>query len=373
MTSRRAFLSGLVAAGIAPVPGWADAGAPDFLAAGQAVDGSYTLCGLYDTGTIAFRIPLPDRGHAAAAHPIRPEAVAFARRPGTFALVIDCRTGRVPIRLNAPAERHFYGHGAFSADGHLLFTTENAYEEGQGRIGVWDAAEGYRRVGEFASGGVGPHEILRLPGTDTLVVANGGIDTHPDSGRAKLNIPVMEPSLAYLSADGVILEQYSLRADWHMNSIRHLAARADGMVAAAMQWQGDITAAPPLVMTHRMGETPRFLARDGDDHRQMQGYAGSVAFTGDGTQVAISSPRGGLVQMFDADTGASTAQIAARDVCGLAVAEDGVFVTAGTGQLSQLSTPDTVTDLTRHGLAWDNHVVPIASAATRQPLLPNRT
>lgn len=95
MTSRRAFLSGLVAAGLAPVPSWAEAGAPDFLAAGRGPDGSYTLCGLYRDGGIAFQIRLPDRGHAAAAHPIRPEAVAFARRPGTFALVIDCRNGRV--------------------------------------------------------------------------------------------------------------------------------------------------------------------------------------------------------------------------------------------------------------------------------------
>ncbi len=54
------------------------------------------------------------------------------------------------------------------------------------------------RAGEFASGGVGPHEIRRMPGSDVLVIANGGIATHPGSSRAKLNIPKMQPNLAYI-------------------------------------------------------------------------------------------------------------------------------------------------------------------------------
>ncbi|HBM41824.1 MAG TPA: DUF1513 domain-containing protein, partial [Sulfitobacter sp.] len=62
----------------------------------------------------------------------------------------------------------------------------------------------------------------RLPGGDTLVVANGGIDTHPDSGRAKLNIPTMRPNLTYIN-DRRILEQIELPHDMHRNSIRHLA------------------------------------------------------------------------------------------------------------------------------------------------------
>ena len=56
--------------------------------------------------------------------------MAFARRPGTFALVIDCAEGREVARLHTPEGRHFYGHGAFTPDGGLLFTTENAIEDG---------------------------------------------------------------------------------------------------------------------------------------------------------------------------------------------------------------------------------------------------
>lgn len=364
MATRRLFLSGLLAAGLAPVPSWADAGGPDYLAAGWAGEGDYLLCGLTAGGQVTFRVALPGRGHAAAAHPFRPEAVAFARRPGTFAIVLDCRTGAILAKLESPSERHFYGHGAFSADGTILYTTENAYEEGQGRIGIWDAAHGYRRLGEVDSGGVGPHEILRLPGTDTLVVANGGIDTHPDSGRAKLNLPFMEPSLAYLDGDGAILEQHRLTGADHLNSLRHLAVTADGQVAAALQWQGDAASAPPLLILHRQGAELRPVACAPEEHRRMDGYAGSVAFSGDGHSVAISSPRGGRVQSFDVATGAPQGAIDLVDACGLASAPNGIAVTTGTGVLGCLDSSGAFYKSGLEPLAWDNHLVPVGASVT---------
>ncbi|MEM7424347.1 MAG: DUF1513 domain-containing protein, partial [Pseudomonadota bacterium] len=156
MPTRRAFIAGAAAAGMAPVPTWAEAGGPRYLSAARMPDGRFRLFGLDGELQPVLSLPLPGRGHAAVAHPERPEAVAFARRPGTFAIVLDCMTRSVVAVLDAPPERHFYGHGAFSADGARLYTTENAYEIGEGRIGVWAVDDGYRRIGEFASGGIGP-------------------------------------------------------------------------------------------------------------------------------------------------------------------------------------------------------------------------
>ena len=101
--SRRSFLrgaAGIGTAGLIPSIGWAAAGSPDYLAAAALPAGGYCLVGITAAGGECFRLPLPDRGHAAAAHPERPEAVAFARRPGTFALVIDCAEGREIARLH---------------------------------------------------------------------------------------------------------------------------------------------------------------------------------------------------------------------------------------------------------------------------------
>ncbi|TCO73336.1 DUF1513 domain-containing protein [Rhodovulum euryhalinum] len=359
MTSRRGFLAGLLAAGVVPKPGWADAGDPAYLTAARLPDRSYWLFGLTETGDELFRLPLPDRGHAAAAHPARPEAVAFARRPGTFAVVIDCVTGASKAVLESPPGRHFYGHGAFSADGGLLFAPENDYKAARGVIGIWDAARGYARLGEFSSGGVGPHDARLLPDGETIVVANGGIETHPEAGRTKLNLSTMRPNLTYLRLDGTAVDQTELDPALHRNSIRHLAVGPDGLVAFAMQWEGDLAAHPPLLGLHRMGGTPRLLAAGDEDHRRMQGYAGSIALAPASGQVAITSPRGGLVQMFDTVTGTCLASHAGPDVCGVSDAGRGFLITAGTGIVSLAGAQGEIWRR-RHACQWDNHLVRVA-------------
>ncbi len=357
MTTRRAFLAGLATTtAAAAAPGWAAAGSPLWLGAAREAGGGYALFGIGADLGRTFRVPLPDRGHAAAAHPTRPEAVAFARRPGTFALVIDCATGAVLRRLEAPEGRHFYGHGAFLEGGAILATTENAYASGEGRVGLWDAGAGYARLGEVASGGIGPHEVVRLPGTEVLAVANGGIRTHPASGRDKLNLDTMRPNLTYLAADGAVLDRVEPEPAMRLASIRHLAARADGTLAFAMQWQGADAAPVPLLGLHRRGEAARPLAAEDAAQRRLQGYAGSVAWSGDGGSVAITSPRGGVAHVFAAQGGAPRI-VARADVCGAATAPGGLLFSDGAGGLASGEAER------RHPCAWDNHLVALTAAA----------
>lgn len=358
MTTRRGFLAGLLATTVVPRPGWADVGSPRYLAAAKHPDGSYRLHGLSDRGQIVFDMPLPDRGHAAAAHPIRPEAVAFARRPGTFAVVIDCLGQKITAQLNTPRGRHFYGHGAFSADGSLLFTTENDFEAGQGMIGVWDVNNGYQRISEFVSGGVGPHDILRLPDSDILVVANGGIDTHPDTGRTKLNLSVMAPNLTYLNSNGSVVEQVSLAPEMHQNSIRHLTVQKDGLIAFAMQWQGELGAGYPLLGLHQRGTAVRLQSAPLELHAGMLGYGASVAFSGDDQNVAFSSSTGGQVQIFDVASGDYLQSYFSNDVSGLSKSSEGFTVSTGTGEIVSLKGNQPVWRA-RHNQSWDNHLISI--------------
>ncbi|MBU2983366.1 DUF1513 domain-containing protein [Lentibacter algarum] len=356
-TGRRRFLGGLLAAGVFPKPTWADVGAPAFLSAAAKPDGSSVLCGVGANLQVLFELPLPARGHAAAAHPTRPEAVAFARRPGTFAVVIDCTTGTQRATLCAPHGRHFYGHGAFSSDGSLLFTTENDYEAGQGRIGVWDTLQGYKRIDEWASGGVGPHDVKRLPNSETLVVANGGIETHPDSGRTKLNIATMAPNLAYI-AGGAVVERVQLAAELHRNSIRHLAVGVGGQVAFGMQWQGS-GPLKTLVGVHLQGAEVQLLEAPTQALRAMQGYVGSIAFTPDAKAIAVTSPRGGVVQLYDAKMQGQLETFAMPDVCGIAAVGETLTVSSGNGEMRHLlGSTRLLRRLTE--LRWDNHLVPVA-------------
>ncbi|MEM9757391.1 MAG: DUF1513 domain-containing protein [Pseudomonadota bacterium] len=353
MPTRRKLLAGALAAAVAPRVAWAEVGDPRFVTAALGADGRFRLCGLTAAGAIAFEQNMPGRGHAAASHPVIAEAVVFARRPGTFALVLNCATGQVVAELTAPPSRHFYGHGAYSRDGALLYTTENDLETLEGRIGIWDTRQ-YLRVGEIASGGIGPHDMRRMPGTDTLVVANGGIATHPDSGRAKLNLPTMRANLAYVSATDGILDLVEVPVEMQLNSLRHLDVGSDGLVAAAFQWQGDAVDAPPLLALHRRGAPLEFLEADPLTHRRLDGYAGSVAFSGDGARVAITSPRGGLLQSFTIDGHRPSMTLSAEDICGVAPGGPGFMYTTGLGHVGWTDTDDKIA---HDGLQFDNHLI----------------
>lgn len=344
MLTRRHILGAIAAL---PTASWAAAGSPAFVAAAQEPSGDYALFGLSAQGDQTFRIPLPARGHAAAAHPTRAEAVAFARRPGRFALVLDCAQGQVLHRLEPPSGHHFYGHGAFLSDGRLV-TTENHIDTGQGRIGLW--SPDYRRMATLPSGGIGPHEVIRIPGTDRLAIANGGIHTHPDRGREKLNLDTMRPNLSYME-NGEITESVELPSELHQASIRHLAARPDGTVAFAMQWQGDEYDPVPLLGLHRSG-TPQLLSAPEPEQLALRGYVGSVAFSGNGEHVAITGPRGGVAHIYDVASG--THEVIHRpDICGTAPLGTGLAFTDGKGAVMTPAGPKL------HLLRWDNHLVPL--------------
>ena len=328
-----------------------------FLAAARDRDRSFALYGVDREGEDVFRLPLPDRAHAGAADPGQGLAVVFARRPGTFGLILDCGTGRELARLETPPGRHFMGHGCFSPDGALLLTAENGYDDQQGRIGLWARDDGWRRMGEFPSHGIGPHDILPRPEVG-YVIANGGIATHPAMGREKLNLDTMRPSLAYVEADGRLEDLVELAPEMHQASIRHLAIRGDGLVAFAMQFEGDAAEARPLLGLHRRGCPVRLLAGDDVAQRSLGGYVGAVAFSGDGTRVAISSPVGGVVQIFDVAGGALVDAVARADICGLALAGGRLIATDGLGGIARLDGPAPGLFAARDR-AWDNHVIPL--------------
>ncbi|WP_108885887.1 DUF1513 domain-containing protein [Pseudoprimorskyibacter insulae] len=357
MTTRRTFLASVLASASLPSLTWAAAGSPSHLTAARDASGDYALYGLTEDGAIRFRVPLPDRGHAAAAHPTAPEAVAFARRPGRFALVIDCADGTVLHRLDSPDGMHFYGHGVFSLDGQTLFTTENHIATGEGRIGIWDRAAGYKRLGDFPSHGIGPHEIARIPGQEVLVVANGGILTNPDEGRDKLNLETMQPNLALLDENGTLQTLAEVPRDIHQNSLRHIAVAPDGLVACALQWQGDVFDSPPLMALYRADTGLQFVDMPDDILRQMSGYAGSVALLNAGEGIALTSPVGGTLTLFDRDGQVQT-QTRHADICGVGRASFGGLATDGAGRVFRIA-DGAATPIARHGLSFDNHLIPI--------------
>lgn len=349
--TRRHFAGLCAALGTTPLTGLATAsGQPAFLSAYRDSEGVFGVAALDDAGSILFRETLPARGHDTVISPDRRTAVTFARRPGRFALAFDLQRQRPTRAFEAVPGRHFYGHGFFSTDGQLLFATENDFDGERGVLGVYDVALGFRRIGEFETHGIGPHEALRLRDGQTFVIANGGILTHPDWPRQKLNLPTMTPSLIYLDArTGERLEQVSLPSELHQLSIRHLAETGDGRVWFAGQYEGAATDTVPLVGRHRRGE-PLEIVNLLDHHlRSFRQYVGSIRANVDGSQIAVTSPRGGISLTVDATTLSPLHVVHLPDVCGVAAGRVGFVRTTGQGVVDSASSTNT-------SVAWDNHL-----------------
>ncbi len=365
LLDRRSFLALAAAAVALPGRGFALEAAPDdaplYLAA-RTAPGRFEAAVIGTDGADRLVLPLVTRGHGFAVAPGRRRAVAFARELGGQALGFDPAGRGAPVLFAAGEGRHFYGHGAFSPDGRLLLATENAFDTGDGMVGVYDAGAGFRRIGEYATAGVGPHEALLLPDGRTLVVANGGIATHPDYGEQKLNLADMAPSLVYLDLEsGAVTERAALPPDLHQLSIRHIAL-AGGAVWFGCQYEGPTTDDPPLVGRHVRGREPELFGGPPALRTGLRNYVGSVAADASGSVVAAASPRGGLVAFFDAATGASLGSQPLDAGCGLAALEPDGFLATGGGEIDRLA-PGAARRLRADGdLAWDNHIAALPRA-----------
>ena len=317
---RRTFLLSLASsAAMLALPGGA-AAAPEaecFAAARRDDRGNFSAA-LFTLNGDVRAVELPQRGHDITLKPDGREWVAFARRPGRFGVAIPL-DARPPVWFAAKPDRHFFGHGVFSADGRLLYTTENDYQRAAGVIGVRDATAGYRQIGEFPAHGLEPHDIALLSDGRTMVIANGGIQTHPDRGDDELNIPDMQPSLVYVDvATGELLEEQRLAPALHQLSIRHLAIAAGDEVVFGCQYRGPEEDAPALVGFHRRGQTPVIVEAAAGTQIGLRNYVGSVAADSAGAIVAASAPKGGLVTYWDVAGRRYLGSSSLNDGCGLA-------------------------------------------------------
>lgn len=316
------------------------------------------LCNM--RGETIFRWQLPARGHSICVDSKGEIAAIFSRRPGSYVWVVDLNSGKILRKIDAAAGYHFYGHGLFTADGEYLLCTENYFESGNGVIGVYQTKQKYQRVSEIQTQGIGPHEIKLLNDQTTIAVANGGIHTHPDLPRIKLNLDVMRPNLSYLDINsGRLIEKVEPPENWHQLSIRHIDVATDNTVAIAMQYQGRRDHLPPLIALHQRNNKLQLLRAPNEIQQRLRNYCGSVVFNRDGQWFAVSSPRGGLVTYWSKQ-GDYLGFHDQPDACGVGQSGNGFLVSDGTGRLikidKKLAQSDSIKLTDR---SWDNHLIVI--------------
>ncbi len=355
MLDRRSFVKTgfglLTAVALAPTAALATPRA-GYVTTARRPDGSFAAIVLDEEGAILFEEPLQARGHDIAVAPDGSRAVFFARRPGRFAVVVDLKRRRATHTIPSIEGRHFAGHGFFSPDGALLYATENAYDLEAGMLGVYDVAADFRRIGEIETGGLDPHQALPLADGRTVAIANGGILTHPDFGREKLNLATMEPTLCYVDRiTGDLVEKTVLPANLHQLSIRHMSIDRHGAVWFGGQYEGPAEDDVLLVGRHQRGGEPALVDAPLAATRGLRNYVGSVSKNRSGSRIATTSPRGGSILIWDAETVGFIEQRDFADVCGIAPDKGEDFLaSSGTGHMTGAGEAE------HPGYAWDNHL-----------------
>ena len=322
-----------------------------FASAFRGRDGAYGVATLSEAGEIIDTVTLPARAHGMAFSSKTGLTVAFARRPGTFFVAFDPRSRRPPVVINTPEGRHFYGHGQFSPDGTILYASENDFDANRGVIGLYDARDGFRRLGEYDAHGIGTHDMTVSADGAMIVIANGGIETHPDFGRTKLNIDRMEPSLVLLDcATGSLIQKHSLPDRLKQLSTRHVDLGNDGRIWFACQYEGPRNDLPPLAGYFSKGDDLRFVDLPDETTGRLANYVGAIAVNRKAGIVGLTSPNGNAFVTLDEKNGAVLSETTVREAAGVAASAKGTIASSYDGHFAgKLS-----------NVAWDQHIVRIS-------------
>lgn len=318
-------------------------------------DGGFGVSAFNRKGEPLWQSPVDTRCHSGCNRP-GGETLFFERRPGWSFYVFDAATGQRRHHVRAADGEHFVGHGVFSQDGRWLYATGSRYEQGEGIVAVYDAEQQYQRVATYDLAGIGPHQITLHPDGETLVIGLGGILTHPDYDRIKLNLDTMKPALILMNRhSGRIVGRF--QPAHHQQSSRHVDVSADGRIYVAYQHQGPLYEKPPLLARLEDGVLQE-IRFDEDTQASLANYIASVIAHPENDLVAAASPVGGTAVVFQGSTGKLVARAAIPDCAGVQALAGGDFlISSGQGKLVRLGAGQPPREIASLPVYWDHHLV----------------
>lgn len=332
-----------------------------FLSSAEDAAGQHFIVCTNTDGSERFRISVDERCHAGCLRPDRNEAVIMSRRPGDNLYVINMLEGDLKKTIKSGSDFHFYGHGVFSQDGQRFYVSANHYADGAGYLRVYDAQSHYQHLEDLPLGGMDPHELRLHPDGERLIIAMGGIHTHPDYGRIKLNIDTMQPALVVMArSTGKILQR--CEPSHHQLSCHHLDVSPEGIVIAGYQFEGPAWEAPPLMarLDTNTGDFSEIRLSD-TAQATLANYTASVAISQVSPLCAVTAPRGNKVVLLDYVSAQVVQVVDVIDAGGvLAEPDEHFIVSSGNGGLYRLNAKEQQAwQIANHPLQWDNHLTQV--------------
>ena len=233
-------------------------------------------------------IPAAFFPHGFAYHPRQGHLVAAFEKIGPGAGVFDLRAMRAVETIAPQAGRHFYGHGAYSEDAKLLYSTETIVATGAGAIGVRDARS-FKVLGDFPTHGDNPHDCRLIEGGKVLAVTNGGGNT--ESGR--------RGSLCFVEVgSGRLLDRFEIGDDrFNAGHVETLPGR--GAIVVSAPRLGLPERQLGAVSVRRAGGALQLIREPGEVTQRMSGEALSVVALPEAGLFLVTHPTPGMVTCWD--------------------------------------------------------------------------
>jgi hypothetical protein len=263
---------------------------------------------------------------------------ALFEKKGPGACIVDLQTRTVTRALTTAKTRHFYGHGAFSTDGALLYATESQLDHDYAGLLVVRDATTLRELGTLPTFGAAPHDCTLIDGGKTMVVTNGG------GPLGKSN-----PCVAYIDlASEKLLEQVPILSTRYNAGHVALSTLGDLALVSAPR-EGLSNDELGAVTLRAFGQPPVTISRPHNIVKRMIGETLSVTINEADRTVLATHPLGDCVSVWRLDDASFVELFETYNPRGVAMTLDGEWY------LISHTTEKSV-------------CITVLSAATRQPI-----
>jgi hypothetical protein len=267
--------------------------------------------------------------HGIALDPLDANRVVVCEKIGPGCCEIDLASGRLTRTIAPQEDRWFYGHGAFSPDGRLLYTTETVNSRESGVIGVRDART-LAYLGEFPTFGENPHDCRLSADGRTLVVTNGG-------GRR--GTP-MRPCVTYVDVEARRLLDKVEPDDERVNA-GHLALSDEGVLVVVSAPRKGMRETDLGGVSLRRARGPLHVASEpGPVVQRMVGEALSVEIHEPTGVAAVTHPFGEMVTFWSLAEQKLLTTLELPRARGLALSRDGRHFVLSYGATADLDRID---------------------------------
>jgi len=276
-------------------------------------------------GKQQLEIPLEFHFHGFVPNPKVPARAILFEKHGPGACEVDLAAGKVLRAITPSADRSFYGHGAYTADGGVLYATETR-RDGTGLITIRDGRT-FALIGELPTFGARPHDCRLIDGGATLVVTNGG---------GKLDDAEPAPSVTYIDLRAQKLIE---RLEFSTSRINagHLDIGPRGELAIVSAPRRGLPVSEHGGLTIRNADK-RFVTvtEPAATTGKMVGEVLSVCIHGASGVVGVTTPDGNLLSFWDMKTRRLLKHVDVDSPRGIALTADERHFVVSCGKLPHL-------------------------------------